>query len=293
MKGELSALARALENAKAPVLFGFGGVSCEGQRTAFRLARALSAAVSVEPVLLPTLTRASLSLHDLILTTGGESPFPLPDSAIVLRDDRLLNAHTWRALSALQKGSALPDTNAYAALFDLMQAHAGAALIVCTDALPDGYRDALFAFREGCAWKQGFDFIQCPAQTNLLAAYDAALSELGGASGRFYAGGALLSDAYRLSALLSEKAVDAALLIGNDASEAKAALDAGVPLYVLGDTPVAGAALFVQTAAFPAEESGTLVYADGLSRSCAAQKASVFPTLCACIETLIREMRIC
>ena len=192
------ALAAALKAANAPVICGLGGISMEEQRLAVRLARKLKATVSVQRPLLATLTLAALKTVPLILTAGGELPAEAAGSARVIKDDRLLNADAWRALSALARGNKLPGTDAYAALYEEMK-DTRTALVLVTDSACEVLRRAINRFTQ----THKIEVMQIPSVENLHGAYEVMLEESGRECAWF--GGDVLHAGYGFDAASAAK----------------------------------------------------------------------------------------
>ena len=167
-------LVAALKAANAPVFYGLGGISMEEQRLAVRLARKLGASVSVQRPLLATLTLAALNTIPLILTAGGELPAAAASGSRVIKDDRLLTADAWRALSALARGNKLPGADAYASLYEEMK-DTRAALVLVTDSVDEVLRRAINRFTQS----HKIEVMQVPATENALGAYEVMLEEAG------------------------------------------------------------------------------------------------------------------
>ncbi len=288
-KSDMTAMADALKQARSVVIFGLCGVSMEDQHRAFSLARSLGAYVSVERPLLPALTRGSLKRHALFLLAGGEPDFALPESAEVLRDDRLLKADAWRSLRILQRGRTADGAEAYRELHEKIVAASGAAFLPVADRIGDALRREVLAFRGECELPLGLDILQVSGKTNLQGAYETALEEAGGAHASFSGGKEKADDAFSLPELLRQGAVDAALLIGEDVSDARRVLNAGVPLYTVG-AAVAGAVICVSTARLGEPDGGTILREDGMPVSVGATQASGLPGMRDALDALLAEV---
>lgn len=283
------AIADALKRARAIAIFGLCGVSLEDQHRAFSLARSLGAYVSVERPMLPTLTRGSLGRHTLFLTAGGEPDVALPQNVTVLRDERLLTADAWRTLRILQRGCTGDGTEAYRELFETIVAANGAAFLPVADHIGNALRSEVLAFRNECALSLGLDILQISDKTNLQGAYETAMEEAGGAHASFSGGVEKAGDAFALSELLRQKAIDAALLIGESVMDAKYVSDAGIPLYCVGET-VSGAKICIPVAR-PGESDGwTILRGDGVPVSIGATQKSELPKLGDVLDALVSEV---
>ncbi len=291
-RADVRSMADTLNDARAVAVFGLAGISLEDQHRAFALIRKLGAYVSVERPLLPTLTFGSLSQHKLILTAGGEPDVPLPAGAETARDDRLASSEAWRCLRVLRRGRTAYGAEAYAPLHEKITAAGGAALLLCGNRVPDELRTELTAYRAECGLPLGLDLIQISTMPNLLGAYETALEEAGGAHASFAGGEAKADAAFALGGLLRQRAVGAALLIGECVSGAGETLDAGVPLYSLGrETP--GARIFAAAARFGPEDGGTALRCDGMPVSVVPARESGLPRLCALLDALTAEVGVC
>jgi hypothetical protein len=288
-KEDVCMIADELQKARAVAIFGLCGVSLEDQHCAFSLARRLSAYVSVERPLLPTLTRGSFGRHTQFLIAGGEPNFLLPQSATILRDDRLLAADAWRKLRILQRGRTAEGTEAYEGLYSSIVASSGAAFLPSIDHIDDSLRRETLAFRNECALPLGLDILQTPKQTNLQGAYETALEEAGGAHASFSGGEEKADDALALPELLRQRAIDAVLLIGESVLEPKQIIDTGIPLYVLGHA-AADAKICIPTARLGETDGGTILREDGIPLSIQARSTTELPKMGDVLEMLLAEV---
>lgn len=282
---------RTLKDARSAAIFGLCGVSLEDQHRAFRLARKLGAYVSVERPLLPTLTRASLKRHALILLAGGEPDFTLPSNADarVLRDERLLSADAWRALRILRRGRTADGAEAYRDVYEAVVSAGGAAFLPGCGTIGDALRRELYAFRGECELPLGLDTLQTCGMVNLQGAYETALEEAGGAHASFAGGEGKADDAFRLSELIRQGALGTALLIGQSAGGVlQNVLDAGVPLCVLGGE-VPGAKLRIPAARLGETDGGTILREDGVPVTVAAKRTGRLPKLRDVLDALCAE----
>ncbi len=290
-KEDVCVIANELQKARAIAIFGLCGVSLEDQHRAYSLARNLGAYVSVERPLLPTFTRGSLTRHTLYLIAGGEPNVTLPQSAIILHDDRLLTADAWRKLRILQRGRTAEGTEAYEGLYSSIVASNGAAFLPGADHIDDALRREILAFRNECALPLGLDILQTPKQMNLQGAYETALEEAGGAHASFSGGTEKADDAFALSELLRQGAIDAALLIGESVFAPKRVIDTGVPLYVLGNI-VASAKICITAARLGESDGGTILREDGVPVSVQACSTAEQPKMRDVLEMLLAEVRV-
>ena len=178
-----ASLVAALKAANAPVVYGLGGISMEEQRLAVRLARKIGASVSVQRPMLATLTLAALNTVPLVLTAGGDLPAEVAPNASVIKDDRLLNADAWRALSALAKGNKLPGADAYASLFEELKNNR-AALVLVTDSVDEVLRRAINRFTQ----THKIEIMEVLSVENAIGAYEVMLEEAGKESAWFGGG---------------------------------------------------------------------------------------------------------
>lgn len=175
-------LVSKLKEADAPVIYGLGGISMEEQRKAVRLARKLGAAVSVERLLLPTVTEASLNGFGLLVYAGGELPFKVKDGIKTIKDDRLLEVDTWRSLASLFRGNKLAGAEEFLPLYEELKNAGSAAVVLMADHIDDTLRRTVTRFVcEAC--KVGV--MQIPSTANALGAYEIMLEEAGGAAAWF------------------------------------------------------------------------------------------------------------
>jgi len=288
-QSDARAIADALNQARAIAIFGLCGVSLEDQHRAFTLARSLGAYVSVERPMLPTLTRGSLGRHTLLLTAGGEPDVAPPQNVTVLRDERLLTADAWRKLRILQRGRTADGVEAYRELYETIVTANGAAFLPAADHIDDALRSEVPAFRNECALSLGLDILQMPDKTNLLGAYETALEEADGASASFSGGVEKADDAFALSELLRQGAIDAALLIGESVIDATCVSDAGIPLYCVG-AAIPGAKISIPTARLGEMDGGTILREDGVPVSIGAAQKSELPKLRDVLDALVAEV---
>ena len=288
-KEDVCMMANELQKVRNLAIFGLCGVSLEDQHHTYLLARNLGAYVSVERPLLPTLTRGSLSRHTLFLIAGGEPNATLHQSATVLRDDRLLAADAWRKLRILQRGRTAEGTETYEGLYATIVASNGAAFLLGIDHVDDTLRSEILAFRNECALPLGFDILQMPEPMNLQGAYETALEEAGGAHASFSGGVEKADDALALPELLRQDAIDVALLIGESVFESKHIIDAGLPLYVLGNT-VSGAKICIPTARLGETDGGTILREDGVPVSIQARSTVELPKMSDVLKLLLAEV---
>jgi hypothetical protein len=288
-KENVCAIADKLQKARAIVIFGLCGISLDDQHRAYSLARRIGAYVSVERPLLPTLTRGSLSRHTLVLLAGGEPNATGYRSATTFCDNRLLKPDAWRKLRILQRGRTVDDAEVYKELYSSIVASNGAVFLPKTDHFEDTLRREILAFRNECALPYGLDILQIPSKMNLQGAYETALEEAGGAYASFSDGVEKADDAFALPELIRQGAVDAALLIGESVSEPEKVIDAGIPLYVLGNI-VHGAEICIATAQLGETDGGTILREDGVPVSIQARSATELPKMRDALEMLFAEV---
>ena len=179
---EFDLLVSKLKESNAPVIYGLGGISMEEQRAAVRLGKKLGAVVSVERLLIPTVTEAALNSSALVLYAGGELPFKVNDSVKTVRDDRLLNADAWRMLCSLFRGNKLEGAEEFTALYEDMKNAADTAVVLVADKISEEFRRTVSRFVcEGCR----VGIMQITSAQNALGAYEVMLEEAGGASAWF------------------------------------------------------------------------------------------------------------
>lgn len=282
-------VAAALKQVRSVAIFGLCGISLEDQHRVFSLARSLGAYVSVERPLLPTLTLGSLKRHALILLAGGEPDFILPQSAKILRDDRLLTAEAWRSLRILQRARTADGAEEYRDIYETIAASNGAAFLPTVESADGAFQRELCAFRSECALSLGLDVMQLSGRLNLLGAYETALEEAGGAHALLCAGTEKADDAFALPELLRQNVVEAALLIGESVFDTALIRDAGVPLYVLGGA-VPGAGVSISTARLGESAGGTILRDDGVPVSMEAVDAGELPKLRDVLDALHAEV---
>lgn len=290
-KHNAAKIVRELKNARAAALFGFCGATLEEQHAAFALARELGASVSVNRALVPTLTFSAIGAQTLFLLAGGEPAESLPLGAEPLRDDRLLTGDAWRNLRILQRGRRTADADAYAALYAKIVSAEGAALLLFTADADESLFGEIAAFRAECALARGLDYVQLPGKANFLGAYETALEEAGGASASLAGGERAADGAYALAELLRQKALGAALRIGESARGEEAdVLLAGVSLYAVGAAAPEGAKVCVLSAPLGAG-GGTILREDGMPVSPQAVDAGGLPTLLDVLQWMTGEAR--
>lgn len=176
---EFELLAAKLKESHAPMIYGLGGISMEEQRLAVCLARKLGAMVSVERILIPTVTEAALSRCGLLLYAGGELPFKVDDGVKTVRDDRLLNADAWRMLCSLFRGNKLDGAEAFASLYEDINNSGSTAVILAADKVSEELRRTVSRFV--CEGSR-IGIMQIPSIPNALGAYEVMLEEAGGAA---------------------------------------------------------------------------------------------------------------
>lgn len=290
-KENLCAIADKLRKARAVAIFGLCGISLEDQHRAYSLARRIGAYVSVERPLLPTLTRGSFSRHTLFLLAGGEPNATVYQSATTLCDNRLFKPDAWRKLRILQRGRTVHGAETYKELDSSIVASNGAAFLPATDHIDDALRREILAFRNECALPYGLDILQISQKMNLQGAYETALEEAGGAYASFSDGVEKADDAFAMPELIRQDAVDAALLIGESVSEPEKVIDAGIPLYILGNI-VHGAEICIPTAQLGETDGGTILREDGVPVSIQARSTTELPKMRDVLEMLFAEVSV-
>ena len=178
----LSELAAALRAADTPYIYGLGGLSMEEQREAVALARACGGVISIPRLISPTLTIAGLKAFDLLLTAGGDLPPDITFEGTILRDDRLLEAESWRCLMSLYRGTPIPGAASYGDLKALLDGRERAVLLWMGGPMDDR---TLRALRRFASESYDLSILQIPALPNALGAFEIMLEECGDCAAYF------------------------------------------------------------------------------------------------------------
>ena len=274
---QLQELTEALKAAQAPLIYGLSGISMEEQRLAVALAKELHAAVAVDKVLLPTMTIAACTAHSLILTAGGDLPFAVPDGVRVIRDDRLLSADGFRALSALFRGRKRAALEEYGDLYEAMKEEKEAAFVLCADTFDERFFRAVRRFSREV---YRLDVMQVTDAENALGAYAVMLEEAG-CEEAFFGEEQINTGSACASDTLAFGGTDLLLRIG----EAALLPEGDVPAYAIAKEARGNERLFKAVTS-----GGTALRYDGVSVSLKADPDREAPALPDCLKRLLEEV---
>ena len=299
---DIKLLAKALLEAKAPVVFGLLNISMESQRLALRLVRTLGAYVSLERPAFASLTYGTLKKFKLLLNcTGQEIPAALRSlCGEPVCTDALFGVNAWRYLRALKHNKHIPNLvdDALASeldgIFNRMVGAGGAAILIGVPAVSPMVYDQIRKFEDESSGALELGVIQLSG-TNLAGAFEVALEEFWGAPASLCGGKPKIDEAFNIKKLSAAGAIDAALLIGDFGSWPFPDEGLGCPLYAVGskETLPQTPAILIPTARMGEDDGGTILRDDWMPLTIEPGTASNLPKLTEVLSALIEEGSAC